>query len=155
MARARRVSTEKRQTGDDATGTPRTRQIDDFPSITSIEGLSIIVITLSGRGNDDPPPDDAARTRLRDLARDWLRDDLAGWSKATVDKSAPSREELAETLAYWKVDRDLEGIRSGAELAKLPERERSTWRALWAEVDALLRRAAASTPALKAELCQK
>jgi hypothetical protein len=47
MARARRVSTEKRQTGDDATGTPRTRQIDDFPSITSIEGLSIIVITLT------------------------------------------------------------------------------------------------------------
>jgi hypothetical protein len=72
-----------------------------------------------------------------------------------VDKSAPSREELAETLAYWKVDRDLEGIRSVAELAKLPERERSTWRALWAEVDALLRRAAASTPALKAELGQK
>ena len=47
MARARRASTEKRQTGDDATGTPRTRQIEDFPSITSIKCLSIIVITLS------------------------------------------------------------------------------------------------------------
>src|ERR1022692_1758802 len=46
MSRARRVSSAKGQTGDDATGTARTRQIDDFPSITSIEGLSIIVITL-------------------------------------------------------------------------------------------------------------
>jgi hypothetical protein len=39
--------------GDDATGTPRTRQIDDFSSITSIEGLSITVITLRGKGNTD------------------------------------------------------------------------------------------------------
>ena len=40
-------SRQREQTGDDATGTPRTRQIDDFPSITSIESQSIIVITLN------------------------------------------------------------------------------------------------------------
>jgi hypothetical protein len=38
---------QKYRSGDAAAGTPRTRQIDDFPSITSIEGLSIIVITLN------------------------------------------------------------------------------------------------------------
>jgi transposase len=35
------------QTGDDATGTPKTRQINGYPSITSIEDRSIIVITLT------------------------------------------------------------------------------------------------------------
>ena len=47
MAGARRVASEERQTGDDAIGTPETHRIDDFPSITSIEGPSIIVITLT------------------------------------------------------------------------------------------------------------
>ena len=41
------MSSAKKQTGDDATGTPRTRRIDGLPSITSIEGPSTIVITLT------------------------------------------------------------------------------------------------------------
>jgi hypothetical protein len=47
MAGARRVSTEKTQTGDDATGIPETHRIHHFPSITLIEGPSTIVITLN------------------------------------------------------------------------------------------------------------
>ena len=52
-----------------------------------------------------------------------------------------------QTLQHWKSDRDLAGIREGTTLAKLPEDERKACRALWAEVDALLKKAnATSTP---------
>ena len=44
-------------------------------------------------------------------------------------------------LAHSKGDPDLAGIREEAGLAKLPEDERETWRAFWAEVDAALARA--------------
>ena len=42
---------------------------------------------------------------------------------------------MRQTLAHWKRDRDLAGIREPAELAKLPEAERTAWQALWAEVE--------------------
>jgi len=45
------------------------------------------------------------------------------------------------TLQHWKADPDLAGIRDGSALAKLPEDERKTCRALWAEVEVLLKKA--------------
>ena len=38
----------------------------------------------------------------------------------------------------WKVDTDLAGLRDMDVLAKIAEDEQNTWRALWAQVDALL-----------------
>ena len=49
---------------------------------------------------------------------------------------------ISQTLAQWKQDSDLAGIRDDKELAKLPETERKEWQRLWAEVQALLDRAA-------------
>ena len=53
-------------------------------------------------------------------------------------------------LSHWKVDADLAGVRDPGSLATLPEGERAEWRALWAEVDALLGqvRAARGKPAV-------
>ena len=34
-----------------------------------------------GRAKDDPPPDDAARTKFRGQALGWLKNELAAWSK--------------------------------------------------------------------------
>jgi tetratricopeptide (TPR) repeat protein len=93
-----------------------------------------------GKGEDVPPLDDAARNRWRERAREWLRADLAAWGKP-AEGTPKERQQVKATLAHWKVDVDLAGLRDPDALAKLPEAEREEWRKLWADVDALLKRA--------------
>ena len=45
------------------------------------------------------------------------------------------------TLKHWQDDSDLASVRDQAALAKLPADERDGWKALWANVDALLAKA--------------
>jgi eukaryotic-like serine/threonine-protein kinase len=101
----------------------------------------------SGMGKDEPPLDEAGRTKLREQALGWLRADLAAWAKILDGGKEPARkQEVARTLAHWKEDADLSGIRDEGTLAKLPEGEREGFRALWAEVDRLLAKARAGAP---------
>lgn len=46
-----------------------------------------------------------------------------------------------QTLQHWQTDPDLAGIRDLQPLAKLPEPEQETYRKLWADVAALLKKA--------------
>src|SRR5262249_49477840 len=93
-----------------------------------------------GKGVDVPPLDDAARIRWRAQARAWLRDDLTGRGKRMEGPPAV-RDRIKTPLAHWKDDVDLAGLRDPDALAKLPEAEREEYRKLWADVDALLKRA--------------
>jgi tRNA A-37 threonylcarbamoyl transferase component Bud32/tetratricopeptide (TPR) repeat protein len=96
----------------------------------------------SGVGKDDPPPDDSERASFREQALGWLRLDLEIWAKVLDGGNAKARPAIVQTLAHWKTDRDLAGIRDEASLAKLPEAEREAFRALWADVEALRKKAA-------------
>jgi eukaryotic-like serine/threonine-protein kinase len=101
----------------------------------------------SGQGKDDPMPDEVGRIKLREQALGWLRADLAIWTKIFDGGNEPARKQaVAMTLAHWKEDADLAGIRDEASLAKLPELEREGFRVLWAEVDRLLAKARAGAP---------
>jgi tetratricopeptide (TPR) repeat protein/tRNA A-37 threonylcarbamoyl transferase component Bud32 len=92
----------------------------------------------SSQGKDDPLPDEAGRVKLREQALGWLRADLAAWAKVLDGGNEPARKQLvAKTLAHWKGDADLAGIRDEAALAKLPEAEREAFRSLWADVEEL------------------
>jgi hypothetical protein len=96
----------------------------------------------TGSGQDDPPPDQATRIGLREKARRWLRADLAAWAKVLEGGNEPARKRAVfRTLARWKADPDLAGIRDEPALAKLPEVEREAFRSLWADVDALRKKA--------------
>ena len=97
----------------------------------------------TGQGKDDPKPDDAARARLRKRARDWLRAELSAWEGAAGSGESGDKKLVAGTLRHWKADADLAGVREAEPLATLPEQERAAWRALWADVDALLAKAEA------------
>ncbi len=88
-------------------------------------------------GKDDPPPDEEAKTRWRKQALEWLRADLAAWSKQLADKP-DARPTVQNTLRHWQTDKDLSGVRDEKELAKLPAEEQETWKQLWAEVEALV-----------------
>jgi serine/threonine-protein kinase len=103
------------------------------------------VATLAGcgHGEDDPAPDAEARRKLRQNALDWLKSELVAWKGSLEGASADRRRTIIRGLNRWKEDSDLSGIHEDAGLDKLPEPERDDWRALWAEVDALILKARA------------
>ena len=98
-------------------------------------------LAASGRGKDEPMPDDPAKVRLREQARSWLRADLAAWVKRLDGGDAKDRPVIVQTLDHWKTDGDLVGLRDEAGLAKLPQGEREAFRALWADVEVLRKKA--------------
>jgi serine/threonine-protein kinase len=101
-----------------------------------------------GRGDDVAGLSGSEREALRKQARDWLRLDLAAWARKVdtgkdADKVA-GRIQARRTLAPWRDDPDLAGLRDAGALEKLPAAERQECRALWQEVADLLRRARAT-----------
>jgi tetratricopeptide (TPR) repeat protein len=100
----------------------------------------------SGQGEDNPKPDEAARARLRKTARGWLGEELASWARIAESGGAEDRATVARTLTQWKHDTVLAGVRDADALAKLPDPEKRAWRALWAEVDAVVRKAQGTPP---------
>jgi serine/threonine-protein kinase len=93
-----------------------------------------------GKGQDAAGLPAKARQGLRGQARAWLdaeRLALAGLLKG--DK--PDVAGVRQRLEHWRQDPDLAGIRNRDALDQLPEAERDAWQQLWAEVDALLKKA--------------
>ena len=95
----------------------------------------------SGRGDDSAGLGEPERAGLRKRARDWLRLDLAAWAKKIDTGTAADCIPAQKTLAPWRDDPDLAGLRDAQTLEKLPSAERQACQALWQEVAALLRRA--------------
>jgi serine/threonine-protein kinase len=98
-------------------------------------------LAAAGKGEEEAKPGDVARAVLRRQALDWLRADLAAWAK-TLDSSDPkARASAGLILQLWTTDSDLAGIRDPDALNKLSEAEQRAWRALWADVENLLKKA--------------
>ncbi len=95
----------------------------------------------SGKGKNEPPPDAAAKTKLRQQALRWPQSELAAWAKILETGPAEMKAKIAPTLKRWKTVADLAGIRDEKELAKLPQAERAAFKQLWTDVDRLLGKA--------------
>jgi eukaryotic-like serine/threonine-protein kinase len=89
--------------------------------------------------------EDAEKTRLRKQPLDWLRADLALWTKQLESGQPADRAEVPQWLWRWKQETDLAAIRDAAALAKLPVEERTACEQLWTDVAALLKRAQEGT----------
>ncbi len=101
----------------------------------------------TGQGQDEPPPDDILKAKLRGQALGWLKAELAAWAKILDTGPAPlNKAGIASTLLHWKADTDFASLRAADALAKLPETERKEWQSLWEEVDALLKRTQEPNP---------
>jgi serine/threonine-protein kinase len=98
-----------------------------------------------GLDKDDPAPDDAAKEKLRRQALDWLRADLAAYSRLLAGTGPQSPALVRQRLQHWQQDTDFRGVRGDGALAKLPEAEREGWRTLWADVAATLAQARGKT----------
>jgi hypothetical protein len=88
-----------------------------------------------GHAKDGKGLADAARAKLREQTRNWLRDELGAWTKLVESGTPDARPVVVRNLKHWREDADLDGVR---------ETERAGWRTLWAGVEALLIKAQAA-----------
>jgi formylglycine-generating enzyme required for sulfatase activity/tetratricopeptide (TPR) repeat protein len=95
-------------------------------------------LAVAGQANDELPPDDAAKAKLRRQALDWLRAELTGWTKHGEFGPAKDQADLVQSLILWRKESELAGIRDAAMLALLPVEEQKAFTRLWADVAALL-----------------
>jgi tetratricopeptide (TPR) repeat protein len=88
--------------------------------------------------------DGRERARLRSQARTWLAADLAFLTRLVDNPpDAKARERVQQALRHRQQDADLTGVRHPWALWRLPADERRAWQQLWADVNALLHKAAA------------
>jgi hypothetical protein len=99
-----------------------------------------------GQGKDDPAPDATSRANLRRQALAWLKADLTLRNRQFESGTHEARTEVLGVVAYWKGDPALAGVRDPEALAKLPDEEQPAWRALWADVDSLEKKARGHRP---------
>jgi tetratricopeptide (TPR) repeat protein/tRNA A-37 threonylcarbamoyl transferase component Bud32 len=94
-----------------------------------------------GQGEDPAKTDEKERSRWRKQAQDWLRAALNLWTKKIDDGKPEDRAAAAKEFKHCQEDSDLASVRDKGTLAKLPADEQDAWRKLWADVDALLKKA--------------
>jgi serine/threonine-protein kinase len=116
---------------------------EDVLAATRYHAACAAALAGCGRGNDAADLGELERKRWRDRAREWLRADLAAWTKTLDDGPEADRVLVGERLAHLWSDLDLAGLRDQDSLDKLPQAERQKFRALWGAIDALIRRAQA------------
>jgi tetratricopeptide (TPR) repeat protein len=103
------------------------------------------VLAGCGKGDDASQLDDKEKARWRRQAIEWLRADLAAWTKQLENNTPQAGAAVQKDVGSWQHDPNLAGLRDAAQLAKLPEAERDTCRKLWAEVAGLLKQAREKT----------
>jgi eukaryotic-like serine/threonine-protein kinase len=118
---------------------------EDMNAQTRYNAACAAALAGSGQSKDDPPLDEKTRLRWRKQAVEWLKADLAAWTKFVATGNAQAKPIVTKTLEHWKADTDLTALRDAASLTKLPADEQKACRGLWAEVDALLAMAQAPT----------
>jgi Tfp pilus assembly protein PilF len=94
-----------------------------------------------GEGIDAGKLDSAERRRWRQQALDWLWADLVWWTRVLDSLNAPGRTGVRRKMEQWQRDPDLAAVRDSDELSELPAEERTAWRKLWDEVEAVSQRA--------------
>ena len=122
---------------------------DDRQAVHRYNAACAAVMAASGAGKDERPPDDTARAKLRQQALDWLKAELAVGAKFVESGPPQAKAFIAQTLKHWQEDTDLAGVRGDNAIEALPQADRAAWRALWADVSALLEKGRAAAEAVK------
>jgi serine/threonine-protein kinase len=116
---------------------------EDVPAGVRYDAACAAVQAGCAPGMDAEQPDGKERARLRRQALDWLREDLAWWTKKVENATVQARISARKRLQHSQSDPDLAGVRDRDGLARLPNEEREQWERLWSDMDALLRRVSA------------
>ena len=108
---------------------------DDLPAARRYAAACAAALAGCGRGKDDPPPDESALAATP-RPGPGLAPGRPVLHRKQLDTDAAA---CRRALDHWRMDPDLAGVRDVAALAALPEAERDEWRALWVEVNRLLK----------------
>jgi tetratricopeptide (TPR) repeat protein len=114
---------------------------DDLKAAHRYNAACSAALAAAGKGEEAATFDDPERARLRKQAHDWLRADLALWTRSLEPGTPAGHAAVQNAMRHWQHEPDLAGIRDPEALARLPEAERKECEALWAEVQALIDRA--------------
>jgi eukaryotic-like serine/threonine-protein kinase len=114
---------------------------DDVQTGNRYNAACVAALAGRGQGADADKLDDKERARMRKQAVEWLRADLAYWTKQAMSEGPGTRERVQQTLKHWQDDADLSGLRDAAELAQLPADEQEACKKFWADVRTLLDKA--------------
>jgi hypothetical protein len=82
---------------------------------------------------------------LRKQALDWLRADLAFYTKLSTSAAPDGRSLVRLKMRHWQQDSDLAGLRDKAALTRLSAEEQKAFSQLWSDVAALLKNAETPT----------
>jgi Flp pilus assembly protein TadD len=97
-----------------------------------------------GRGADALRLPDKVRIMLRRQALHWLRAGLANAKDELERGNAAAGARVHRQLTHWQQDLAFISVRTPRALNALPDSEREEWQDLWADVEALNRRAVAA-----------
>jgi serine/threonine-protein kinase len=114
---------------------------EDFGARHRHNAARVAALAGCGRGEDADRLNEEERTRWRKQARQWLRADLALWTKMLDSGSAKAPDLVKKMLPLWQAEPDLAGIRDPSAMDKMPADEREECLTLWQEVGSLLKRA--------------
>ena len=113
---------------------------EDLPPGHRYNVAFLAALSASGYGKDAERLAEAERGTLRQQALCWLREDLKAYS-SLLEKEPKNWPAIQQMLAQWQEDNNLASLRGSEAIDKLPKAEREPWHKLWADVDALLKRA--------------
>jgi eukaryotic-like serine/threonine-protein kinase len=114
---------------------------DDLRAGHRFNAACAAALAGAGHGDDVAGLGEPELAGQRKQARDWLRLDLAAWAEKVDSGTEADRIHARKTLAPWRDDHDLAGLRDADALERLPAAERQECRSLWQEIADLLRRA--------------
>jgi eukaryotic-like serine/threonine-protein kinase len=112
---------------------------EDLKKGYRLEAARAAAAAAAGEGRDSAGLDDQERARWRKQAMMWLRADLEAWSHRLQAGNPTERADARGVLYQWRSPQ-LSLLRSTA-IDRLPKDERDACRKLWADFDALWRRA--------------
>jgi serine/threonine-protein kinase len=114
---------------------------DDLKDGHRYDAACAAALAAAGQGQDAATLDAGQRARWHRQARQWLRANLALWTRqAEIEQPGP-RAEVRQWLRRWQQDVALGCVRDQPALAGLPEPERREWQQFWTEVAAVADRA--------------
>jgi tetratricopeptide (TPR) repeat protein len=114
---------------------------DDLKNRRRYVAACMAAAAANGMGRDAPAVNSGERPRLRRQALTLLRADLDARAQLARGGSAEGRAALADLLQSMQKAPALAGVRGKEALDKLPPDEREQWQKLWADAEALRKRA--------------
>jgi serine/threonine-protein kinase len=114
---------------------------DDLSASMRYNAACAAALAGCGRGIDAAGSSHEERARWREQARQWLREDLASWTRWLGHGDRERGAFVESKMMSWKADADLAALRESSAPDPLSADESGAWRELWEDVETLLMRA--------------